>query len=324
MAFRTRIGIKAGRPEKRWTPASLSTPSLAVAFALFLSLLIGLLLVKYVVNHGSGFVLLSRNPYTWVYGPTALLVIITSLWRQVDYHCKALRPWSELQKAPADADRTLLLDLVSPFQLVSVVNAATKRHNFVALTITGFLIVKSVTIASTGLLDLATAVVGPIDADARPGKVLATQMFYRRYMAQVMSDKMRLPVSSSGQYGAQDIIVTTPNITGTQVADGQVPRLVQHRTPKLVLEIMLGLMFVCGVLAWVIGHQKYVVPWNPCTIAGVMVLFAGSKMAGHRSQLRASSLPSEAAHQRHCPGTTPSGKPRMRRIPTRTNTNVPD
>jgi Protein of unknown function (DUF3433) len=167
MAFQTKIGIKAGRTEKRtekrWTPASPSTPSLAVAFALFLSLLIGLLLLRYIVNHGSGLFLLSRNPYTWVYGPTALLVIVTSFWRQVDYHCKALRPWSELQEGPADADRTLLLDLVSPFQLVSLFNAATKRHYSVTLTITGFLILKVVTIASTGLLDLATVAVGPID-----------------------------------------------------------------------------------------------------------------------------------------------------------------
>jgi hypothetical protein len=133
------------------------------------------------------------------------------------------------------------------------------------------------------------------------------QMFYRRYIAQVMWDNMRLPVSSSGQYRAQYIIVTTPNITGTLVAGGQMPRLVQHRTHKSVLEIMLGVMSVCGVLAWVIGHQKDVVHWNPCTIAGVMVLLAGSKIVGHRSQLRASSLSSDAAHKRHSPGMTPSG-----------------
>jgi Protein of unknown function (DUF3433) len=164
MARRPRLGIQADQREKRWTPASLSTLSLALTFALFLSLLISLSLLKYGVNRGNGFVLLSRNPYTWVYGPTALLIIITSIWRQVDYHCKALRPWEELQKGPAPADRTLLLDLVSPLQVVSFFNAVTKSHFPVGVTISGFLILKLITIASTGLLDVATIGVGPIDA----------------------------------------------------------------------------------------------------------------------------------------------------------------
>jgi Protein of unknown function (DUF3433) len=164
MARRPRVGVKADRRHKRWMPASLSTASLALTFALFLSLLVSLLLLKYAVNSGNGFVLLSRNPYTWVYGPTALLVIITSIWRQIDYHCKALRPWEELQKGPAPADRTLLLDLVSPLQVVSFFNAVTKRHLPVVVTISGFVILKLITIASTGLLDIATVGVGPIDA----------------------------------------------------------------------------------------------------------------------------------------------------------------
>jgi Protein of unknown function (DUF3433) len=137
MARQPRLGIKANRREKRWTPASLSTLSLALTFALFVSLLISLLLLKYAVNRGNGFVLLSRNPYTWVYGPTALLVIVTSIWRQVDYHCKALRPWEGLQKGPAPAERTLLLDLVSPLQPVSFFNAVTKSHLPVVVTISG-------------------------------------------------------------------------------------------------------------------------------------------------------------------------------------------
>jgi Protein of unknown function (DUF3433) len=132
------------------------------------------------------------------------------------------------------------------------------------------------------------------------------QMFYRRYMAQTFSDNMRVPLPSSGQYGAQDFIVTTPNITGQLVAEGQLPRLVQHHKPKLALEIMLGVMFVCGVLAWTFERHRDVVPWNPCTIAGVMVLFAGSKIAGHRSQLKQASLPSDAAHRMNSSSANPS------------------
>jgi Protein of unknown function (DUF3433) len=133
------------------------------------------------------------------------------------------------------------------------------------------------------------------------------QMFYRRYMAQTLSDNMRVPVPSSSQYGAQDFIVTTPNITGQLVAEGQSPRIVQHHKPKLALETMLGVMFVCGVMAWTFGQQRDIVPWNPCTIAGVMVLFAGSKiLPAHISQLSQTSLPSEAAHRMHSSGAQPS------------------
>jgi hypothetical protein len=155
------------------------------------------------------------------------------------------------------------------------------------------------------------------------------QMFYRRYMAQTLSDNMRVRLPSSGQYGVQDYIVTTPNITGQLVAEGQLSRLVQHQKPKLALEIMLGVMVVCGILAWTFGQQLDVVPWNPCTIAGVMVLFAGSKIAGNRSQLSQTSLPSDAAHDSsaHPSPRTPSGTILIGTTPSSTNpsdTSPPD
>jgi Protein of unknown function (DUF3433) len=187
MARRPRLGIKADRKKKTWTSASLSTGLLVLTFALFLILFISLLLLKYVVGRGNGFSLLSRNPYTWVYGPTALLIIITSMWRQIDYHCKALRPWEELQKGPAPADRTLLLDLVSPLQVVSFFNAVTKSHFPVVVTISGFLILKLITIASTALLDIAIVGVGPIDATLQYTSQINNATIYN-------SDRKALPL----------------------------------------------------------------------------------------------------------------------------------
>jgi Protein of unknown function (DUF3433) len=206
MARRPRVGVKADRRQKRWMPASLSTVSLALTFALFLSLLISLLLLKYAVNSGNGFVLLSRNPYTWVYGPTALLIIITSIWRQIDYHCKALRPWEELQKGPAPADRTLLLDLVSPLQVVSFFNSVTKSHFPVVVTISGFVILKMITIASTGLLDIATVGVGPIDATLQYTSQINNATLYSGYGRGYPINPLAIPYTVAVPYTAYAIL----------------------------------------------------------------------------------------------------------------------
>lgn len=118
------------------------------------------------------------------------------------------------------------------------------------------------------------------------------QRFYRRYTAQYISANMRMPSSSSPNVNKKtddNQVVDIEPIQGSFTPTIGTPRLVQHRTPKLILQIMLAFMFVCGVLGYWLGKYHELVPWNPCTIAGVMVLFAGSKVcsnadSGHDNQ----------------------------------------
>ncbi|GIZ43145.1 hypothetical protein CKM354_000638400 [Cercospora kikuchii] len=84
------------------------------------------------------------------------MMLIMSLWRQVDYCCKTLQPWQNLQRGPVEADDSVLLDYVSPIFVTSLIKAVRRRHYPVAISITGFILLKTITIFSTGLFVLTT------------------------------------------------------------------------------------------------------------------------------------------------------------------------
>lgn len=131
-------------PSQLWIPFWLSKIVLICFLLLFASLLISLLLVWYSNVQRNGFyVAPATSPYTWTYGPTAVLVIVISMWRMVDFHCKSLTPWDELRRGPIGASRSLLLDYLSPFQLSSLMKALLKGHIAVVSTILGFIILKT-------------------------------------------------------------------------------------------------------------------------------------------------------------------------------------
>ena len=98
-----------------------------------------------------GFDLITNNAFYYNYGPTAMLVLVVAVWRQVDYHCKAIAPWSVLREAERGGSENVLLDYISPIQLTSLVNAIKAKHISVVSSITGFLLLKLITLVSTGL-----------------------------------------------------------------------------------------------------------------------------------------------------------------------------
>lgn len=121
----------------------------ALVFAILAALLIAL---KCVSDSKDGFPLnFSSSEYSWTYGPTAVLIIVLSFWRRVDYYYKAAQPWRELQSGPVLGSRSLLLDYVSPFQLQSVCRAFKFRHYRVFATIISFFLLKSIILVSTTL-----------------------------------------------------------------------------------------------------------------------------------------------------------------------------
>ncbi len=128
---------------RMWWPIWLRRTVLIGFLFLYTALLTGLLLVKYFCDRYNGFfVARSTSHYTWTYGPTAVLVLVASLWRQVDYHCKILSPWTSMYKRPAPAQQSILLDLVSPLSIVAIVKAARLKHLAVVATIAGYGLLK--------------------------------------------------------------------------------------------------------------------------------------------------------------------------------------
>ncbi len=135
-----------------WNPVWLTQSFLIITTSILVALIAALLVLLYLARRDDGLVLQTTNHFSWTYGPTALLTIFVAVWRQLDYHCKALAPWQELHDGHAEARKSILLDYKSPLQVVSLFTAAKNRHTTVVVTIVGFIVLKLVALASTGLL----------------------------------------------------------------------------------------------------------------------------------------------------------------------------
>lgn len=136
-----------------WISFWLRKSTLLALTVLLIALAVSLIVLWSVNNSQNGFQLsLSTGHYAWTYGPTAVLIVILSFWRQVDYHCKLLQPWHQLGTSFAPAERNMLLDYLSPLQVTSFVRAVRYRHTPVAASIAGFAILKAIILLSTGLL----------------------------------------------------------------------------------------------------------------------------------------------------------------------------
>ncbi|KAL6894743.1 hypothetical protein GGI43DRAFT_412098 [Trichoderma evansii] len=138
-----------------WMPIWLSRAAL-IAFAVtFLLMLLTTALLYRFSEKGNGIsTQREANHYAWKYGPTAVLVVVGALWRQVDFANKILMPWEELKIGPSSADKTLLLDYVSPILPISLWTAIKNRHWAVVISIVGQLLILGTTVFSTGFLIL--------------------------------------------------------------------------------------------------------------------------------------------------------------------------
>ncbi|KAI0861821.1 hypothetical protein F4860DRAFT_524145 [Xylaria cubensis] len=138
-----------------WRPLWLRKAVLFAFMATFIISALGLVLIWHLVRIHDGIPLtLTTNHYAWTYGPTAVLTVIVSLWRQVNYCTMINQPWQELYNGPQQATKTVLLDYIWPFQLTSFIEALKNKHPAVAITILIFALLKLVMVVSTTLFVL--------------------------------------------------------------------------------------------------------------------------------------------------------------------------
>ena len=97
--------------------------------------------------------------------------------------------------------------------------------------------------------------------------ISATNHMYRRYMAQAFSSNMRQNLSTADR-PTVDAMLINPNNA----------RLAQDKVSKLVLQVLLATMFVCGSATYLLMDTKRVLPHSPTSIAGVASLLAGSEL----------------------------------------------
>ncbi|KAI1319490.1 hypothetical protein F5Y16DRAFT_390811 [Xylariaceae sp. FL0255] len=140
---------------KMWNAIWLRTEVLASFLVLFLALFLVTIMLWHESQVYLGVSVQSAyREYGWRYGPTALLTVVLSFWKQVDYSNRLLVPWAELRRGPATADRSVLIDYISPLVLVVLYRATKNRHWAVTATIVGGLLIQLATIFSTGLFVL--------------------------------------------------------------------------------------------------------------------------------------------------------------------------
>ncbi|KAG9495693.1 hypothetical protein J7337_012248 [Fusarium musae] len=133
-------------------PFWLGKYALLIFAIVFATLAASLIALKCVSDSKDGFPLdFSSSEYSWTYGPTAVLIIVLSFWRRVDYYYKAAQPWRELLSGPVVGSRSLLLDYVSPLQVQSVYRAFKFGHYRVFATIISFFLLKGIILVSTTL-----------------------------------------------------------------------------------------------------------------------------------------------------------------------------
>lgn len=136
---------------------------------------------------------------------------------------------------------------------------------------------KGSTFSIPGLDHFYTAIM--YDKDGIPGQELvgqenaprlinATIKLYSRYMAQVMSLKMRESLNSSTH--------ASPQIQAVLYSEKL--RLVQNSGPKIALQVILAIMFICGALSWMTMRLSDLLPHDPCSIAGIATLLSGSRL----------------------------------------------
>ncbi|KIY03779.1 uncharacterized protein Z520_00470 [Fonsecaea multimorphosa CBS 102226] len=136
-----------------WTPLWLKQWFLGLFALVFAGFLIALILLWHFDEQNDGFHIdQGTNHYAWAYTPTVIVVVVVAAWRMVDHHSKLAMPYDALQDGPIKPSESLLVDYISNFQLVSLLEAFKNSHFAVIASITGFMLLKVVTVFATGLL----------------------------------------------------------------------------------------------------------------------------------------------------------------------------
>ncbi|KAF2116381.1 hypothetical protein BDV96DRAFT_51302 [Lophiotrema nucula] len=140
-------GLKAG-----WIPYHLRSSFLLIlasGFVILAILLAGLYMFS---QSRRGFIKDHENlHYVFKYAPTTILTIFAAFWGKVEYRAKQMAPWIAMSQGLASAERTILLDYLSPWNVRVLPRALKAKHYSVALGISGSLLIKLLILISTGL-----------------------------------------------------------------------------------------------------------------------------------------------------------------------------
>ena len=130
-----------------WTPFHLRRWTLSAFCAVIASLAMALGVLAFFSHQNNGISnASSKDHYLWTYGPTAIFTLVAVYWNQIEYHTKQLQPWTAMRDGFQKASQSVLLDYTS------TINIVRHRNALPALGLLGTVLIKLVTVLSTGLL----------------------------------------------------------------------------------------------------------------------------------------------------------------------------
>lgn len=91
--------------------------------------------------------------------PSHILLVFTLFsvfWSQIDYRARLLMPWITMAKDPQPAERSVLLDHISPNIAAAWLHSSKARDFPVVLSITGTILMRALVVLSAGLFTLDT------------------------------------------------------------------------------------------------------------------------------------------------------------------------
>ncbi|KAF2136700.1 uncharacterized protein K452DRAFT_362381 [Aplosporella prunicola CBS 121167] len=140
---------------KWWNSSFLQKRSFAAFIACHILLLAAVIALRLVDRFNDGIETAEHGGhFSWTYGPTAILTVVAALWGQVEHRTKQLLPWAILRQNPTAASDTLLQDYITQSQPEVLVHSWKRAHWTVFIATACSLLIKLITVASTGLLVL--------------------------------------------------------------------------------------------------------------------------------------------------------------------------
>ncbi|KAL3460985.1 hypothetical protein BJX64DRAFT_289737 [Aspergillus heterothallicus] len=139
---------------RAWRPFYLQRRILAAFAVAFCGIIAALEVLRHVsqANYGIASSVKSRH-YAWTYAPTAIFTVAALLWARVAFQAKQHAPWQAM-RVPVEADKSVLLDYISPFQPVAIWKSMRNQHYMVAAASTCSILFSLIIVFSTGLFTL--------------------------------------------------------------------------------------------------------------------------------------------------------------------------
>ena len=112
-----------------------------------------------------------------------------------------------------------------------------------------------------------------------PKLMTSTENLYATYMVQAINTNFRIPLDDNAKKDDKNKESNLQTSYPATLTKPHRQRLKQDPATKLALQIMLAFMTCVAIAVFVLTDRETRLPISPCSIAGTMVLLAGSELA---------------------------------------------